>query len=146
MANSYYKQNHLKKLRAFCQTAKLGSMTKAAESLFASQPTISLQIHALEEEMDTILFERSGPKLSLTTEGSILYELCLPHVQGIDRLKETFDAHCGNLTSGELNIAAGESTILYCASPMKPGAMAWKCCAPTRSTSPLARCWRSPMT
>jgi DNA-binding transcriptional LysR family regulator len=113
MANTYYKQNHLKKLRAFCQTAKLGSMTKAAESLFASQPTISLQINALEEEMDTRLFERSGPKLTLTTEGSILYDLCLPHVQGIDRLKETFDAHCGNLTSGELNIAAGESTILY---------------------------------
>ena len=41
MANTYYKQNHLKKLRAFCQTAKLGSMTRAAESLFASQPTIS---------------------------------------------------------------------------------------------------------
>ena len=113
MANTYYKQNHLKKLRAFCQTAKLGSMTRAAESLFASQPTISLQIHALEEEMETTLFERSGPKLSLTTEGAILYDLCLPHVQGIDRLKETFDAHCGNLTSGELNIAAGESTILY---------------------------------
>ncbi|MFT5657224.1 MAG: DNA-binding transcriptional LysR family regulator [Gammaproteobacteria bacterium] len=113
MANTYYKQNHLKKLRAFCQTAKLGSMTRAAESLFASQPTISLQIHALEEEMDTILFERRGPKLLLTTEGSILYELCLPHVQGIDRLKETFDAHCGNLTSGDLIIAAGESTILY---------------------------------
>ena len=113
MANTYYKQNHLKKLRAFCQTANLGSMTKAAESLFASQPTISLQIHALEEEMDTILFERRGPKLLLTTEGSILYELCLPHVQGIDRLKETFDAHCGNLTSGNLIIAAGESTILY---------------------------------
>jgi len=113
MANTYYKQNHLKKLRAFCQTAKLGSMTKAAESLFASQPTISLQINALEEEMDTLLFDRCGPKLTLTTEGSILYDLCLPHVQGIDRLKETFDAHCGNLTSGDLNIAAGESTILY---------------------------------
>ncbi len=113
MANTYYKQNHLKKLRAFCQTARLGSMTKAAESLFASQPTISLQINALEEEMDTLLFDRCGPKLTLTTEGSILYDLCLPHVQGIERLKETFDAHCGNLTSGELNIAAGESTILY---------------------------------
>ncbi len=113
MANSYYKQNHLKKLRAFCQTAKLGSMTKAAESLFASQPTISLQINALEQEMNATLFKRSGPKLSLTTEGSILYDLCLPHLQGIDRLKETFEAHCGNLTSGQLNIAAGESTILY---------------------------------
>ncbi|MCZ6669037.1 MAG: LysR family transcriptional regulator [Gammaproteobacteria bacterium] len=113
MANTYYKQNHLKKLRAFCQTAKLGSMTKASKSLFVSQPTISLQIHALEEEMDTLLFERCGPRLKLTTEGSILYDLCLPHVQGIDRLKETFDAHCGNLTSGDLSIAAGESTILY---------------------------------
>lgn len=113
MANSYYKQNHLKKLRAFCQTAKLGSMTKAAESLYASQPTISLQINALEQEMDATLFKRSGPKLTLTTEGSILYDLCLPHLQGIDRLKETFEAHCGNLTSGQLNIAAGESTILY---------------------------------
>jgi len=113
MANTYYKQNHLKKLRAFCQTAKLGSMTKAAQSLFTSQPTISLQINALEEEMETLLFDRCGPKLTLTTEGSILYDLCLPHVQGIERLKETFDAHCGNLTSGELNIAAGESTILY---------------------------------
>ncbi|MFB3059581.1 MAG: LysR family transcriptional regulator [Gammaproteobacteria bacterium] len=41
MANIYYKQNHLKKLRAFCQAAKLGSMTKAAASLFTSQPTIS---------------------------------------------------------------------------------------------------------
>ncbi len=113
MANSYYKQNHLKKLRAFCQTAKLGSMTKAAESLYASQPTISLQINALEQEMNATLFKRSGPKLSLTTEGSILYDLCLPHLQGIDRLKETFEAHCGNLTSGQLSIAAGESTILY---------------------------------
>ncbi len=113
MGNSYYKQNHLKKLRAFCETAKLGSMTRAAEALYASQPTISLQIHALEEEMQTTLFERNGPRLSLTTEGSILYELCLPHVQGIERLKETFDAHCGNLTAGELSIAAGESTILY---------------------------------
>ena len=113
MANSYYKQNHLKKLRAFCQTAKLGSMTKAAESLFASQPTISLQINALEQEMNATLFKRSGPKLTLTTEGSILYDLCLPHLQGIDRLKETFEAHCGNLTSGQLSIAAGESTILY---------------------------------
>ena len=42
--------------------------------------------------MDTRLFERCGPKLTLTTEGSILYDLCLPQVQGIERLKETFGA------------------------------------------------------
>lgn len=113
MANVYYKQNRLKKLRAFCQTAKLGSVTKAAEKLFASQPTVSLQIQALEREMDTQLFERRGPHLKLTVEGEILYDLAQPLVQGVDHLQETFEAHCGNLTSGELTIAAGESTILY---------------------------------
>ena len=55
MADTCYKQNHLKKLREFCQAAKLGRMTKAAASLFTSQPTISLQIQALEEEMDKLI-------------------------------------------------------------------------------------------
>jgi DNA-binding transcriptional LysR family regulator len=34
-------------------------------------------------------------------------------VQGVDQLQESFNAHCGKLSSGELTIAAGESTILY---------------------------------
>ena len=113
MTGNYYKQNRIKKLRAFCNTAKLGSVTKAAEKLFASQPTISLQIKALEEEMHVQLFERRGPYLKLTAEGEILYKLAQPLVQGVDQLQETFNAHCGNLSSGELTIAAGESTILY---------------------------------
>ncbi|MDO6461374.1 LysR family transcriptional regulator [Granulosicoccaceae sp. 1_MG-2023] len=113
MSGTYYKQNRIKKLRAFCHTAKLGSVTKAADKLFASQPTVSLQIKALEEEMSVQLFERRGPYLKLTSEGEILYKLALPLVQGVDQLQETFNAHCGKLSSGELTIAAGESTILY---------------------------------
>lgn len=113
MKTIYYKQNRLKKLRAFCQVAKHGSVTKAAEKLSASQPTISLQIQALEREMEVTLFERNGPQISLTEEGKILYDLCEPMVQSIDHLHETFSAHCGNLSKGDLTIAAGESTILY---------------------------------
>lgn len=113
MAELYYKQNRLKTLRAFCETARLGSVSKAADALYASQPTVSLQIQALEREMGSKLFERQGPKLKLTGEGEILYDLAQPLVQSVDKLHETFDAHCGNLTSGELRIAAGESTILY---------------------------------
>jgi len=113
MTTIYYKQNRLKKLRAFCQVAKHGSVTKAAERLFASQPTISLQIQALEREMEVTLFERNGPQINLTVEGKILYELSEPLVQSVDHLHETFSAHCGNLSTGELSIAAGESTILY---------------------------------
>ncbi len=109
----YYKQNRLKQLRAFCQAAQTGSISGAAECLFLSQPTVSLQIQALERELEIMLFERRGPRIRLTTEGKILYELAQPLVQGMDTLKDAFDAHCGRLESGEVNIAAGESTILY---------------------------------
>ncbi len=109
----YYKQNRLKQLRAFCHTVRCGSITAAAEELFLSQSSISLQIKALERELNIILFERRGPNLTLTPEGQILYRLSEPLVNGIDNLQESFASHYGKLESGELNIAAGESTILY---------------------------------
>lgn len=116
----YYKQNRLKQLRAFCYAAQTGSISKAADKLFLSQPSVSLQIQALERELDTTLFERRGPKIRLTPEGKILHDLARPMVQGIDNLGDTFAAHCGDLQSGDLNIAAGESTILYILpTPMK---------------------------
>jgi DNA-binding transcriptional LysR family regulator len=109
----YYKQNRLKQLRAFCQAAKTGSITEAAEALFLSQPSVTLQIQALERELDVTVFERRGPKIQLTPSGELLFRLASPLVDAIDKLPESFAAHVGDLESGELNIAAGESTILY---------------------------------
>lgn len=109
----YYKQNRLKQLRAFCHTARAGSISEAAETLFLSQPSVTLQIQALERELEITLFERRGPHIKMTPEGEVLYKLSEPLVEGIDKLHETFAAHYGKLESGELNIAAGESTILY---------------------------------
>ncbi len=109
----YYKQNRLKQLRAFCHTARSGSISLAAESLYLSQPSVSLQIQALEREMGITLFERRGPQIKLTPEGDVLYQLSDPLVEGIDKLQESFAAAYGKLEDGELNIAAGESTILY---------------------------------
>ncbi|MDP6190008.1 MAG: LysR family transcriptional regulator, partial [Gammaproteobacteria bacterium] len=40
-APPYYKQNRLKQLRAFCHAARLGSISRAAEQLFLSQPSVS---------------------------------------------------------------------------------------------------------
>lgn len=109
----YYKQNRLKQLRAFNFAAKTGSVSLAAEALFLSQPSVTLQIQALERELGITLFERRGPQIKLTPEGKILYEIAHPLVEGIDKIQETFAARYGKLDSGELNIAAGESTILY---------------------------------
>ncbi len=111
-AASYYKQNRLKQLRAFCYTAKSGSISRAAEQLYLSQPSVSLQIQALERELNTMLFERRGPKINLTSDGEALLEIALPMVEGMDSLRDTFAERSGDLNSGYLNIAAGESTIL----------------------------------
>ncbi|MEX2524332.1 MAG: LysR family transcriptional regulator [Gammaproteobacteria bacterium] len=109
----YYKQNRLKQLRAFCHTAQTQSMSRAAELMFLSQPTVSLLIQALEKDMGTALFERHGPRIQLTTEGKILFDLSLPLVEGLEALGETFQERCSNQVSGSLHIAAGESTTLY---------------------------------
>jgi DNA-binding transcriptional LysR family regulator len=109
----YYKQNRLKQLRAFCCAAQTGSVSKAAERLHLSQPSVTLQIQALERELSTTLFERRGPKIQLTPDGRNLYEISQPLVHGIDTLSDTFAANSGQISSGELSIAAGESTLLY---------------------------------
>lgn len=107
------KQNRLKQLRAFIHVAQTGSISKAADKLFLSQPSISLQIKALEEEVQSVLFERRGPKIKITPAGKILYDISLPLIEGIDSLKDTFSAQMGQIDTGTLSIAAGESTILY---------------------------------
>ena len=109
----YYKQNRLKQLRALCHVVHTQSISKAAERMHLSQPSVSLQIKALEREMGTVLFERRGPRIALTPEGRVLYELASPLVEGIDSLPDAFAERCGSLETGEIHIAAGESTILY---------------------------------
>jgi DNA-binding transcriptional LysR family regulator len=109
----HYKQNRLKQLRAFCHAARTGSVSAAADKIFLSQPTVSLQIQALEREFDTVLFERRGPKIRLTPEGQLLFQMAEPLVEGMDKLHDAFAVQCGRVDQGVLNIAAGESTILY---------------------------------
>jgi DNA-binding transcriptional LysR family regulator len=67
----------------------------------------------MERELGVTVFERRGPVLKLTPDGETLYALAKPLVEGIDRLEENFAAQHGKLDTGELNIGAGESTILY---------------------------------
>ncbi|MBP7370594.1 MAG: LysR family transcriptional regulator, partial [Arenimonas sp.] len=109
----YYKGDRLKPLRAFCQTARMGSVSRAAESLFLSQPAVTLQLQALEREFGTRLFERFGRRWTLTQEGTALYELARPLVEGLDRIDKDFHEKVGNQENAELHIAAGSSTILY---------------------------------
>lgn len=109
----FYKQNRMKLLRAFCTVSQTGSISRAAEKLFISQPTVSLQIQSLERDVGEALFERKGPKIQLTPEGDVFYKLAQPLLEQFSKLEESFKANIGKIEGGEINIAAGESTILY---------------------------------
>jgi len=111
---SYYKGNPLKQLRAFCAVARNGKMVAAADELFLSQSAISLQIKALEEELQTMLFERRGPNIQLTPQGAKFLDMAQPLVEGIDSINDRFKKEVrGSLDTGEVVVAAGESTIIY---------------------------------
>jgi DNA-binding transcriptional LysR family regulator len=59
----------LYQLRTFLTVADEGHLTRAAEKLFTSQPAVSGQIRALEEELGIRLFERSAKGMTLTAAG-----------------------------------------------------------------------------
>jgi LysR family transcriptional regulator, low CO2-responsive transcriptional regulator len=109
----YYKGNRHKQLRAFVTVVKLGTLTRAAEALYLSQPTISLQLQALERELGANLVERRRRRINLTNAGEALYELARPLVEGWETLDRDFQARVQGLQGGRLTIAAGTSTIQY---------------------------------
>lgn len=62
----------MKQLECFMAAAKYGSLSEAAKKLFLTQPAMSQNIKTLEQELNVILFQRTGKKLILTAAGNIL--------------------------------------------------------------------------
>lgn len=112
-----YKQNRLQQLRGFCYAARTQSMSKAAEKMALSQPSVSLQIKALERELGAQLFERHGPRIELTHDGERLLEIARPLVEAIDHLDDHFATARESVEHGTVSIAAGGSTIQYLLPP-----------------------------
>lgn len=97
------------RLKVFRTVAELLSFRKAAEKLFLTQPAVTLQIKALEDELGVRVFDRTGGRVSLTPQGRLL----LRHAQRIFRIiteaEQELAADEGQL-SGEL--ALGVSTTI----------------------------------
>ena len=62
------------RLVVFRAVAEQQSFRKAAEELYLTQPAVSLQIKALEEDVGVQLFDRTGTRIKLTEAGKILLE------------------------------------------------------------------------
>lgn len=98
---------NLHHLKTFVTIVHTGSFTAAAEQLDYAQSTVTGQIQALEESLETRLFERIGRQINLTTSGKILYR----HAQAILNMAKQAEAEVKNPTgpSGQLFIGAPES-------------------------------------
>jgi len=80
----------LKWIRTFITAAKYENFRKTADELFISQPTVTVQIKLLEEEIGSILFQRDGRKVAITEDGRRF----LPHAQ---KLMETYESGMSDL-------------------------------------------------
>ena len=98
-------------LRGFYYSARLGSLTKAAERMTITQSAVSQQIKSLEEELSVKLFNRYGPRKDLTPDGELFLDLITPLIQDIDSLRTTFEDLKGN-QKGLLTIAATTFMIM----------------------------------
>jgi len=76
------------KLRIFKAVADLKSFSKAAQMLFLSQPTVTLQIKKIENYLGMTLFRRHKSKLELTEEGKVLYQFANKIIEDYMNMEE----------------------------------------------------------
>lgn len=98
-------------LRYFLETAREENMTRAAERLFISQPTMSKQLKELERELDVKLFKRSNYNIKLTEAGMLLRERAEDILSLVDKTLEEFKS-LDDLNSGDIYVGAPESEAM----------------------------------
>ncbi len=108
----------LRILRYFLTVAKEQSFTKAAEQLHITQPTLSRQLAAFEEELGIVLFIRKGKSIALTDEGILLKRRALEIIDLEERtlkeLKGAEEVVEGTVTFGCGEFAAVETLAKIC--------------------------------
>ena len=102
----------LDQLRILKAIAAEGSFKRAADSLYVSQPAVSLQVQNLERQLDVPLFDRGGRRAQLTEAGYLLLSygekiltLCQETCRALEDLQ--------NLQGGTLIVGASQTTGTY---------------------------------
>ena len=109
----------IRTLRYFLAVAREENMTRAAEILHVTQPTLSKQLKSLEEELGKKLFTRHSFSIKLTDEGILLHDRAEDLVQMADKIEKEF-LSLDDITGGELYFGLAESyQIKYLARAIK---------------------------
>ena len=98
----------IRDLRYFLAVAREENMTRAAELLHVTQPTLSRAMRALEEELGQKLFVRHSFSISLTQEGVLLRDRAEDLVSMADKIEREF-LSLDDITGGEVYLGLAES-------------------------------------
>ena len=109
MADLPFTLDQLRILRAIVSE---GSFKKAADSLYVTQPAVSLQIQNLEKQLEICLFDRGGRKAQLTEAGEVLIKYCETLLNQCQEACRAID-DLQNLKGGSLLVGASQTTGTY---------------------------------
>ncbi|MDE8672671.1 MULTISPECIES: LysR family transcriptional regulator [Priestia] len=98
-------------LRYFLTVAREGNITKAADVLHVTQPTLSRQLKDLEQELGKKLFIRSSHSIILTDEGMLLRNRAEEIVNMVDKLEAEFSS-MEETIGGDIYIGGGETEAM----------------------------------
>lgn len=99
-------------INSFCKVVELGSFSQAADTLKLSQPTISMQVKALEEEFGADLLHREGHKIIPTEDGRVVYDH-LVRISGLyEKARQSLKKNRNDF-SGSLVIGASSGPAEY---------------------------------
>ncbi len=108
---------NLHQLRIFCSVVEYGSYTRAAETLYMTQPAVSLQVRALERSLQVKLFERVNQHLAVTEAGQALYQCALPMLNAEEEAQRVL-AELKGAVRGKLVVAANTTGGMYIIPPL----------------------------
>lgn len=109
----------IRTLRYFLAVAREENMTRAAEILHVTQPTLSKQMKALEDELGKKLFTRHSFSIQLTEEGMLLRDRAEDLVSMADKISGEFMS-MNDITGGEIYLGLAESHLIsYIAGAIK---------------------------
>ena len=93
-------------LRYYVTMAQEGNISRAAEILHITQPTLSRQLMDLEKELETTLFHRGKKEITLTDDGLLLYQRAQEILELSERTRQDFVGRTDSI-SGVISIGCG---------------------------------------
>ena len=99
-------------IEGFLEVARLNSVSRAAEALYVTQPTLTARLHALERELGERLFVRARHGMRLTDAGRAFLPYAERAVRALREGRRAMD-ELGNASAGQLLLAAAPAVSTY---------------------------------